>query len=171
VMAMRGVHLLKRAGREFLRNLIWMAVAFGLLAAVLIFGAGLPLLGALPFVGIFVSVIAAITTLLTLWGGAHDGTLLRSNRGTWGESGHYYSGGTYYPGFLDGGGFGGGGCDGGGGGGDCGGLYKRRFRMSDSQVLARQERPGKSAVGRLSSASIRRRRCSLDRSARLDRPR
>ncbi len=81
-MAMRGVHLLKRAGREFLRNLIWMAVVFGPLATILIVGAGLPLLGAWPFVGIFVSVIAAITTVLTLWRGAHVQSLLRGNRGT-----------------------------------------------------------------------------------------
>jgi hypothetical protein len=34
-MAMRDGHLLKRAGREFVRNLIWMAVVFGSLAAIL----------------------------------------------------------------------------------------------------------------------------------------
>ena len=33
--AMRDGHLLKRAGREFVRNLIWMAVVFGSLAAIL----------------------------------------------------------------------------------------------------------------------------------------
>jgi uncharacterized membrane protein YgcG len=110
-MAMRAVHLLKRAGREFVRNLLWMFVAFGLLVAILIFATSLTLVGALPLVGIFVSVMAAIVTVLTLWSGAHDETLLSGNRGTWGESG-YYSGGTYYPGFLDGGG--GSGGDGGG---------------------------------------------------------
>ena len=114
---MWGGHLLKRAGREFVRNLIWMLVAFGPLAAILIFATSLTLLGALPFVGIFVSVLAAIITVLTLWSGAHDETRLSGNRGTGYESG-YYSGGTYYPGFLDsGGGDGGGGGDGSGGGG------------------------------------------------------
>jgi hypothetical protein len=34
-MAMRDGHLLKRAGREFVRNLLWMAVVFGSLAAIL----------------------------------------------------------------------------------------------------------------------------------------
>jgi hypothetical protein len=121
-MAMLAVQLLKRAGREFLRNLGWMLVAFGPLAAVLVFFAGVPLLGALPFVGIFVSVMAAIVTVLALWSGAHDDTLLRSNRGLSEDSG-YYSGGTYYPGFLDseGVGDGSGGGDGAGAGGDGGG--------------------------------------------------
>jgi hypothetical protein len=63
-----GGSLLKRAGREFVRNVLWRAT--------------------------------------------HNETLLRGNRGTWGESGH--------PGFLDGGGFGGG-YDGGGGGDGGGG--------------------------------------------------
>src|SRR3712207_4042374 len=78
-MAMRAGHLLKRAGREFGRNLIWMVVAFGPLTAVLIFAPNITLLGAWPFVGIFVSSVAAPLTVLTLWSGAHDETLLSGN--------------------------------------------------------------------------------------------
>src|SRR3712207_751376 len=115
-MAMRVGHLLKRAGREFGRNLIWMVVAFGPLAAVLIFAPNITLLGAWPFVGIFVSALAAPLTVLTLWSGAHDETLLSGNSRTGHESGHH-SGGTYYPGFLDGGGGRDGGSGGDGGGG------------------------------------------------------
>ncbi len=113
---MRVVHLLKRAGRKFVRNLFWMLVAFGPLAAILILFASLPLVGALPYFGIIVSVIAAIITVLELWSGAHDEAYLSANRGMSPESAHS-SGGTYYPGFLDGGaGDGSGGGDGGGGG-------------------------------------------------------
>ncbi len=64
---MRAVHLLKRAGREFVRNSFWMLVAFGPLAAILIFFANLPILLALPYFGIIVSVIAAIIPVLELW--------------------------------------------------------------------------------------------------------
>ncbi len=113
---MRAVHLLKRAGREFVRNLMWMLVAFAPLAAILIFATTITLLGALPFFGIFVCAVAAIITVLTLWSGASDETLLRGNHVTSEDSG-YYSGGTYYPGFLEGGGADGGGADAGGGGG------------------------------------------------------
>jgi fatty acid desaturase len=109
---MRAVHLLKRGGRKFVRSLFWMLVAFGPLAAILIFFANLPILLALPYLVIFVSVLATITTALELWSGAQDEALLSANRGMSPERGHS-SGGTYYPGFLDGGA----GGDGGGGGG------------------------------------------------------
>ncbi len=114
---MRAVNLLKRAGRKFVRNSFWMLVAFGPLAAILIFFANLPLAVALPYGGIFVAVIAAIITVLELWSGAPDEAYLSANRGMSPESAHS-SGGTYYPGFLDGsgGGDGVGGGDGGGGG-------------------------------------------------------
>ncbi len=112
---MRAVQLLKRAGREFVRNLIWMGVAFSPLAAIVIFATNITLVGALPFVGIFVCAVAAIVTVLTLWSGAHDEALQSANWGMSPESAHS-SGGTYYPGFLDGGG-GGDGCGGGDGGG------------------------------------------------------
>jgi hypothetical protein len=38
-------HLLKRAGTEFAKNLIWMAVALGSLAAILVAATDLPLVG------------------------------------------------------------------------------------------------------------------------------
>jgi uncharacterized membrane protein YgcG len=116
-MAMRAVHLLKRGGRKFARTLFWMLVAFGPLAAILIYFANLPILLAFPYVVIFGSVIAAIMTVLALWSGAHDEAIPSANRGMSPESAHS-SGGTYYPGLLDGGGGadGSGGGDGGGGG-------------------------------------------------------
>jgi hypothetical protein len=40
-----GDHLLKRASREFVRNVLWMLGGFGLLGAILVFATQLPLLG------------------------------------------------------------------------------------------------------------------------------
>ena len=98
-----------------MRNLIWVLVAYAPLAAILVFGANTPLRGALIFGGIFVPVTAACVTGVVLWSDAGDEVLLRGDGRTWSESGHH-SGGTYYPGFLDGGaGDGSGGGDGGGG--------------------------------------------------------
>jgi hypothetical protein len=103
---MRDGHLLKRAGREFAKNLIWMAVVFGSLAAILVAATDLPLVGVMAFVGVCVAVMAAIVTVVVLWSGAHDETPL---------------GGHHYPGVPPGRGgdwpIGGGGGDGGGGGG------------------------------------------------------
>ena len=104
-------HLLRRAGREFVRNLIWVLVAYAPLAAILAFGANTPLRGVLILGGIFVPATAAFVTVVVLRGDASDEVVLRGDGRTWGESG-YHSGGTYYPDFLDGGG---GGGDGGGG--------------------------------------------------------
>ena len=59
---MRTVSLLKRASREFLRNLLWMLLVFGLLGAILVFATQLPLLGVAIYIGIFASVLAAIVT-------------------------------------------------------------------------------------------------------------
>ncbi len=113
---MRAGRSRKRASKEFVRNLIWVLVAYAPLAAILIFGANTPLGGVLVFGGIFVPVTAAFVTGVVLWADAGDEVLLRGAGRTWGESG-YHSGGTFYPGFLDGGGGGdGGGGDGGGGG-------------------------------------------------------
>ena len=94
---MRGRRSRKRAGKEFVRSLIWVLVPYASLAAILVFGANTPLGGVLIFGGIFVPVTAAFVTVVVLPRG--DGR-------TWGESG-YHSGGTYYPGSLDGGGGGG----------------------------------------------------------------
>ncbi|HET6659522.1 MAG TPA: hypothetical protein VFH16_06375 [Rubrobacter sp.] len=102
-------HLMKRAGREFAKNVIWMAVVFGSLAAILAAATNLPLVGTMVFVGVSVAVLAAIVTVGALWSGAPD---------EWSPGGHDYPGshpgGGYWPGgWGDGGGAG----DGGGGGG------------------------------------------------------
>src|SRR5687768_9269990 len=74
-------HLLKRAGREFVGNLIWMGVVFGSLAAILVAATDLPLVGTMVFVGFCVSVLAAIVTVGALWSGAPD---------EWSPGGHDY---------------------------------------------------------------------------------
>ena len=71
---MRDGHLLKRAGREFAKNLTWMAVVFGLLAAVLAAATDLSLVGTMAFVGVCVAVVAGIVTVVVIWSGAHDET-------------------------------------------------------------------------------------------------
>ena len=102
----RGGHLLKRASREFVRNVLWMLGVFGLLGAILVFATQLPLLGVAIYVGIFASVLAAIVTVVVAWSGAPYETPL--------------GGRNDYPGVAPGGGgdWAGGGWDGGGGGGD-----------------------------------------------------
>jgi uncharacterized membrane protein YgcG len=104
---MRDGHLLKRAGREFAKNVIWMVVVFGSLAAILVAATDLPLVGAMAFVGVSVAVVAAIVTVVVLWSGARDETPL---------SGHDYPGSPPDRGdWPSGGGWdGGGGGDGGG---------------------------------------------------------
>jgi hypothetical protein len=69
-------HLLRRAGREFVRNLIWMAVVFGSPAAILAASTDLSVVGVSAFVGVCVAVMAAIVTVGALWSGAHDETRL-----------------------------------------------------------------------------------------------
>jgi hypothetical protein len=72
-MAMRSSgHLLRRAGREFVRNLIWMGVVFGLLAAVLAAVTDLSLVGTMAFVGVCVAVVAVVVTVVVIWSGAYD---------------------------------------------------------------------------------------------------
>ena len=71
---MRDGHLVKRAGREFARNLLWMAVVLGSLAAILVAATDLPLAGVMVFVGVFAAVMAAIVTVVVIWSGAHDET-------------------------------------------------------------------------------------------------
>src|ERR671921_2615636 len=73
-MAMRDGHLLKGAGREFVKNLLWMGVVFGLLAAVLVVATNLPLVGTMAFVGVCVAVMAAVVTVVGIWSGAYDET-------------------------------------------------------------------------------------------------
>jgi hypothetical protein len=98
-------HLLKRAGTEFAKNLIWMAVAFGSLAAILVAATDLPLVGAMAFVGVSVALMAAIVTVVVLGSGTHDETRL---------SGHDYPGSPPDRGDWPSGGWDGGGGDGGG---------------------------------------------------------
>jgi hypothetical protein len=111
-MAMRSSgHLLKRAGWEFAKNFVWMAVVFGGLAAFLVAGSDLSLIGVMAFVGVCVAVMAAIITVVALWSGARNETAL---------SGHDYPGSPPDRGADDrpsGGGWDGGGGDGGGWGG------------------------------------------------------
>jgi hypothetical protein len=75
-MAMRSSgHLLRRAGREFVKNLLWMGVVFGLLAAVLVVATNLPLVGTMAFVGVCVAVAAAVVTVVVvIWSAAYDET-------------------------------------------------------------------------------------------------
>jgi hypothetical protein len=73
-MAMRDGHLLKRVGREFVKNAIWMVVVFGALGAILVAATDLPLVGVMVFVGAFVAVLAAIMTGVAFWIRAPDGT-------------------------------------------------------------------------------------------------
>ena len=107
-------HLLRRAGREFAKNLLWMVVAFGALAAILVAATELPLVGAMAFVGAAAAVMAAIVTgvVIGINAHAHYETPIGGQ--------HHYPGGSPGPGgdWRDGGGWDGvGGADGGGGGG------------------------------------------------------
>jgi hypothetical protein len=74
-MAMRDGQLLKRAGREFAKNLLWMGVVLGSLAAILVAATDLPLAGVTFFVGVFAAVMAAIVTVVVIWSGAYDETM------------------------------------------------------------------------------------------------
>jgi uncharacterized membrane protein YgcG len=115
-MAMRDGRFAKRAGREFVKNLIWFLVAFVPLAIILIVLAGVPLREVLVFGGVFVPVMAAVLTVTIVWaGGAGDYHPRGSRPGIYtggGEGGH---GGWYDCGSHGGGDFGGG-----GGGDGCG---------------------------------------------------
>jgi hypothetical protein len=73
-MFMGDGHLMKRVGREFVKNAIWMVVVFGALGAILVAATDLPLVGVTVFVGAFVAVLAAIMTGVAFWSGAHEDT-------------------------------------------------------------------------------------------------
>jgi uncharacterized membrane protein YgcG len=113
-MAMRDDgRLLRRAVREFAKNLAWMVVAFGALGAILVAATDLPLVGAMAFVGAAAAVLAAIVTGVVIGSNAHDETPIGGQQ-------YHYPGWSPGPGgdWSDGGGWdGGGGADGGGGGG------------------------------------------------------
>ena len=67
-------HLIRRAGREFANNLLWIIVAFGALATIFVAATDLPLLGTMAFVGAAAAVMAAIVTGVGLGINAHDET-------------------------------------------------------------------------------------------------
>jgi hypothetical protein len=67
-------HLLKRADTEFVRNLLWMLMVFGLLGAILIAATDLPLVGVVAYVGVPLAVMAAIMTLVVPGSCAHEET-------------------------------------------------------------------------------------------------
>jgi hypothetical protein len=132
-MTTRDGHLLKRAGTEFVGNLIWMAVVFGSLAAILAAVTDLSLVEVMAFVGVCVAVMAAIVTVVVLWSGAHEeprpgghadsGSPPETRGGDW-------PGGGWWDG--------GGGGDGGGWGCQCG-LYTdpspRPRRLQRAELL------------------------------------
>jgi hypothetical protein len=64
--------LLRRAGRKFVRNLVWWAGFFGAPVAILAAVFGFYFVGVLAFVGALVAVMAAIMTVGELWSGAPD---------------------------------------------------------------------------------------------------
>jgi hypothetical protein len=112
-MAMRDDgHLLRHVGREFAKNLIWMAVVFGSLGAILVAATDLPLVGTMAFVGVSVAVLASLLTVGVLWSDAPDETPLGG--GPDDRPGYPPSGGGDWPGggWYDGGGGGGGGWGG-----------------------------------------------------------
>ena len=75
-------NLLKRAGREFSKNLLWMAVVLGSLAAILVAATDLPPVGVMFFVGVFSAVMATIVTVVAIWSGAYEETKRRGGHDT-----------------------------------------------------------------------------------------
>lgn len=67
----------RRAGKEFVRNLVGALVVYTPIAALLILWPVAPLGGILIFGGIFLPVVAALITVVGTWAGrnaeAHDG--------------------------------------------------------------------------------------------------
>jgi hypothetical protein len=117
VIAMRGAgRFPKRAGKEFVRNLIWALVVYMPIAAFLTLWPIAPLGGVLIFGGIFVVAVAALITVVVVWVGG-DTTAHGGGDGlSWGDGG--YDPRDTHPEFPAGDGQGHGGWDGGGGGGD-----------------------------------------------------
>jgi hypothetical protein len=126
-MAMREtVHLRKRVGKEFVRNLIGLLVAYAPIAAILSLAAGVPLGGALIFGVVGVPAVAALLTVLSVGIGGVGEPYPRTSRPYDYDPGSdpvLRSGGGYGAsgGWHDHGGPGGG--DGGGGGGGDGGGW------------------------------------------------
>ena len=98
---MRDEHLWKRAGREFPKNAIWMAVVFGSLGAILVAATDLPLVGTMAFAGVSVAVMASILMVGVLWSGAREELPLGGGHDSPGFSpsgGGDWLGGSWYDG-------------------------------------------------------------------------
>jgi hypothetical protein len=130
VMAMRAAgRFPKRAGKEFVRNLIGALVVYAPIAAFLTLWPVAPLGGVLIFGGIFVLAVAALITVVVSVGGdteAHDSGHGRSSGDSGygiypgsGEGGWHGRGGPHHGAADRGGGHGGGD----GGAGDGGGGF------------------------------------------------
>jgi hypothetical protein len=114
-MAMRAGRARKRAGKRFVRNLIWVFVAYVPFGAVLALGSDTTLRGVLVFGGIVVPVVAAFVTVVMFKADASD-EASEVPPAVYNPGGNHdaIGGGQYSAGGWDGGGFDGGG-DGGGG--------------------------------------------------------
>jgi hypothetical protein len=109
---MRAGRSRKRPGKRFVRNLIWVLVAYVPFAAILILGSDTTLGGVLVFGGIVVPVVAAFVTVVMFRADASD-------EASDVPPAVFNPGGNHDA--IGGGDYGGGGWDGGGGGGDGGG--------------------------------------------------
>ena len=114
------VGLLKRASREFVRNVAWMLALYAALAALLVLGSTVSTAWVLAGC-VVVFAVAALVTVLSVWGGAHSEGLNpeghRGHHGALHPEGHRglgVGGGWHDHGGSDGGGWDGGGGDGGG---------------------------------------------------------
>jgi len=80
--------LLKWAGKAFVRNLIWVLVAFAPLAVIVTVVSGAPLRAVVLSSGVFVSVWAAVATVVMVWDGwPRDAARARTAAGRWWEGG------------------------------------------------------------------------------------
>jgi hypothetical protein len=71
-MAMRAGRSRKRPGKRFVRNLIWVLVAYVPFATILVLGSDTMLGGVLVFGGIVVPVVAAFVTVVMFKADASD---------------------------------------------------------------------------------------------------
>jgi hypothetical protein len=90
VMAVRMGRFPQRAAKEFARNLSWLLVSYALIAAILTLSAVAPLGGVLLFGGVFVLVMAAVITVLVLWGGDDEARL--GDDSGWRDASAYHPG-------------------------------------------------------------------------------
>jgi uncharacterized membrane protein YgcG len=114
-MAMRARRSRRRLGKRFVRNLIWVLVAYAPFAAVLTLGSDTTLRGVLVFGGIIVPVTATFITVVMFRADASD-EASDSPPAVYNPGGNHgaIGGGHHGGGSWDGGGFDGGGDSGGG---------------------------------------------------------